>query len=74
VHKYNLDAAVQACLHIQAHFDQALRKAGMQPGAGGPRAGWWFATGCLARVPVGNIGNFKADFGLLGSALVRVSE
>lgn len=77
IHKYNLDAALAACVHVHNNFDATLRGAGVQPanvGENSGRTGWWFTTGCLARVPIGSTGNYKADFGLLGSTLVRVSE
>jgi hypothetical protein len=71
IHKHHIDAAAAACLHVQQHYGAVLHAAGIV--AGPMRAGWWWTTGALARVPA-QVGYYRSDFGLLGSVIVRITE
>lgn len=48
-------------------------KCGIKTAGGGMRGKWWFATGCLSRVPAA-VGNYRANFGLLGDVNITITE
>lgn len=48
-------------------------KCGIKTAGGGMRGKWWFATGCLSRVPAA-VGNYRANFGLFGDVNISITE
>ncbi len=67
------DTIATAAEYIRVNFENDKNFLREKCGNGTGKENWWFATGCLARVPAA-VGKYRANFGLLGDVRITITE